>query len=248
MFQAFIIVCREVGELLLVIFALLGWARSAGRPVLVWLIFAGVLTGFVIAAAIVAALPATGMDEWFSIALTFGFGLSLAIVSSGTMASVAGIGGQATRVLSAWSAHRAAGVTVLAFAAFSALREALEAFLLLRFVAARETAEDLAWGITLGFVACALLTAAWQGLRTRRGAHWVFRLSAVILFVLGMQMMIEAVSEVLMRGIGGDGSTQLGYALKPYLENGDRYWMLCLALATIPLLVWTRTWWRRAGD
>ncbi|MDM0115154.1 hypothetical protein QTI66_23595 [Variovorax sp. J22R133] len=247
MFEAFVVITRESCELLLVILALTGAARHGGRPELIRWALAGVACGMAAAAGIVAALPPSGMNEWFDIALTFGFGLSLALVSCGTMASVAGIGVHATRVLESWYSQRATGVAVLAFAAFSALREALEAVLLIRFISAQEPLADVAGGVALGLAACALLALAWRALEVRRGTHWAFRLSAVILFVLGTQMMIEAVAEVLVRGVGGAGSARLGHALMPYLENGDRSWMLCAALALIPLAVWTRAWWRRAG-
>lgn len=248
MFQAFVVTSREACELLLVIFAVLGWAHRAKRPELARWVAAGVLAGFASAAAVIDALPPTGMNEWLDIGLTFGFGLSLALVSSGTMASVAGIGVHATGVFGTWLARRAAGPAVLLFIAFSALRETLEAFLLMRFIAERQPAEEVAWGIGLGLAACALLAVAWQALKARPGTHWVFRLSAVILFVLGMQMMIDAVAEVLVRGVAGEHPARVGYALLPYLEEGDRYWVLCLALAVIPLGIWARTWWRRASD
>lgn len=248
MFQAFVVTSREACELLLVVFALLAWTRRAERPELGRWVLAGVPAGFAIAAAVLAALPPSGLNEWFDIALTFFVGLSLALLSSGTMASVAGIGRHATRVFDAWFAKRPAGALLLAFVAFGALRETLEAVLLVRFIAARESSEDVAWGIGLGLLACALLATAWRALRDRRGAHRVFRLSAVILFVLGAQMMIEAMAEALLRGVGGRGATHLAHTLQPYLEEGDRYWMLCAALAAIPLALWTREWWRRAAD
>ncbi|MEJ8855620.1 hypothetical protein WKW79_13625 [Variovorax robiniae] len=248
MFQAFVIVGREGCELLLVILALQAWARREARPELIRWVLWGVVAGFAAAASAIVALPPSGMDEWFDIALTFVFGLSLALVSSGTMASVAGVGKHATHFVSHWLAHRASGVAVLAITAFSTLREVLEAVLLLRFVAARQTTEELAWGVALGLLACALLAVAWRALRERRGAHWAFRLSAVVLFVLGMQMLIDSVAEVLLRGVGGERPARWAYALTPYLENGDRYWVLCVVLATIPLMLWTRDWWRRTGD
>ncbi|WP_077002987.1 hypothetical protein [Variovorax sp. KK3] len=247
MFQAFLIVGRESIELLLVCLALRQWAYHAGRPALVRWIAAGVPAGFVAAAAVVAALPPSGMNEWLDIALDCGFGLSIALLSCGTMASMSGIGAHVTARFDAFFARRAAGLPVLAFVAFSALREVLEAFLLLRFVAVNNGTEEVAWGIALGLVACALLAAAWRTLEANRRTHIVFRLTAVLLFVLGVQMILEALAEVLMRGVAGVELTQLGRALSPYLENGDRYWMLCTALAAIPLLVWVRSWWRQAG-
>lgn len=247
MFEAFVVIARETCELLLILLALSLAARRAGRPGLIRWALAGVVAGFAGAAAIVAALPPTGMSEWFDIALTFGFGLSLALVSCGTMASLSGVGAQATRVLDAWVTHPAAGFAVLVFAAASALREALEALLLIRFLSAQEPAADVAWGIALGLVACALLALAWKALQARRGTRWTFRLSALILFVLGAQMVVEAVAETLVRGVGGEWSSRLGYAMLPYLENGDRAWVLCAVLATVPLAMWARAWWRQAA-
>jgi Flp pilus assembly pilin Flp len=196
---------------------------------------------------VIAALPPSGMNEWIDIALTCGFGLSIALLSCGTMASMSGIGDHVAARFDAFFARRAAALPVFAFVAFSALREALESFLLLRFVAASHGAEAVAWGIALGLVACALLAAAWRTLEANRRTHIVFRLSAVLLFVLGVQMVLEALAEVLMRGVAGGAFTPLGRALSPYLEHGDRQWMLFLVLAAIPLAVWTRAWWRRAG-
>lgn len=247
MFQAFLIVARESIELLLIVIALREWARQAQRSGLEPWIAAGVLAGFAAAAAIVATLPASGMNEWLDIALTCGFGLSIALLSCGTMASMAGIGMHATSMLDAWFAQRSASVPVMAFVAFSALREALEAALLIRFVAAGNPLEDVVWGIALGLVACALLAAAWQVLATSRHTQTVFRLTAVLLFVLGIQMMLEAIAEILLRGVAGPQLTRVGYAMLPYVENGDRYWQLSAALATIPLIVWVRAWWRQAG-
>ncbi|SFN27444.1 hypothetical protein [Variovorax sp. OV329] len=247
MFEAFVVIAREAGELLLILLALSHAARRGGRPALMRWAGAGVLAGFAGAWAIVAALPPSGMNEWLDIALTFGFGLSLALVSCGTMASLAGVGERATELLDTWAAHPAAGVAVFAFGAFSALREALEALILIRFISAQEPAHDVALGIVLGLVACGLLALAWRALAAHRGTRWTFRLSAVILFVLGAQMVIEAVVETLVRGVGGQMLVRLGYAMLPYLENGERYWMLCAGLALIPLALWTRVWWRRAG-
>lgn len=247
MFQAFLIIGRESVELLLVCLALREWAFHAGRPELVRWIAAGVPVGLAAAAAVIAALPPSGMNEWVDIALTCGFGLSIALLSCGTMASMSGIGAHVTARFDAFLARPSAGLPVLAFVAFSALREALESFLLLRFVAASHGAEAVAWGLVLGIVACALLAAAWRTLEANRRTHIVFRLTAVVLFVLGAQMILEALAEVLVRGVAGGELTRLGRALSPYLENGDRQWMLCVALAAIPLVAWTRAWWRRAG-
>jgi len=209
--------------------------------------FAGVAVGFATGWAMVAALPPSGMNEWLDIALTFGFGLTLTLVSSGTMASLGRVDAQAGEWLDDWVSHRAANLAVFLFATFSALRETLEALVLIRFISAQEPSSDVAVGIALGLIACALLAVAWRAIAARRGTRWSFRLSAVILFVLGAQMMIEAVAETLMRGAGGAMFTRVGYALLPYLENGERYWMLCVVLALIPLVLWTRDWWRKVG-
>ncbi|MDN4592035.1 hypothetical protein DBA29_26490 [Xenophilus aerolatus] len=248
MFQAFVIVSREGCELLLVSLALWAALRDAGRTELIRWAAAGLCVGASGAAATILLLPGSGLSEWFDIALTFCFGLSLALVSTGTMASVADVGTQAMRTLERWLAHRGAGVAVLVFLALSTLREVLEAFLLLRFVAAGQPPADMAWGTALGLLACALLASAWQLLRHRRGAHWAFRLSAVALFVLGAQMMLAAAVEVLLRGVGGHAPSRVARAFVPYLEEGDRYWVSCLVLALIPLSVWSRKWWRNVGD
>lgn len=247
MFEAFVVIARETCELLLILLALSHAARRGGRPELFRWALAGVAAGFAAAWAIVWALPPSGMNEWLDIALTFGFGLSLALVSCGTMASLGGVGAQATQLLDTWVAHRAAALAVVAFGAFSALREALEALVLIRFISAQESAADVAWGIALGLAACALLAAAWRALAVHRGTRWTFRLSAVVLFVLGAQMVVEALVETLMRGVGGALFTRVGHSMLPYVENGDRYWLGCLILAIIPLILWTRAWWRQAG-
>ena len=247
MFEAFVVVAREACELLLILLAISHAARRGCRPQLVHWAVAGVAFGFAGAGALVSALPPSGMNEWLDIGLTFGFGLSLALVSCGTMASLGRVGAQATQLLDTWVTHRAAALAVTAFAVFSALREALEALILIRFISAQEPAADVAWGIGLGLVACGLLAAAWRALAAHRGTRWTFRLSAVILFVLGAQMVIEAVVETLVRGVGGALFSRLGYSMLPYIENGDRYWVLCATLAVIPLALWTRAWWRQAG-
>lgn len=247
MFEAFVVIAREACELLLILLALSHAARRGGRPGLMQWAGAGVLVGLAAAWGIVAALPPSGMNEWLDIGLTFGFGLSLALVSCGTMASLTGVGARATEMLDNWVAHPAAGVVVFVFSAFSALREALEALILIRFISAQEPLQDVALGIVLGVIACGLLVLAWRALAAHRGTRWTFRLSALILFVLGAQMVIEAVAETLVRGVGGQAFVRLGYAMLPYLENGDRYWMLSAVLAMIPLALWARVWWRRAG-
>lgn len=247
MFEAFVIVFREAGELTLLTFAALAWAQRTGQLGILRWIVGGLLSGLVIAAALVATLPPWGMNEGFDIALTFGFGLSLLVVSTGTMASLGGIGSHATRVLGSWVAVRGAKPTAMFFMALSAAREALEGYLLLRFVAARELAEDVAWGTVLGFAACALIGWVWRKYQGDRSARWTFRLSAVVLFVIGAQMMAEALAEILVRGMVGTRMAQVGYGLLPYLEEGSRHWLSSLVLALIPLLLWARAWWRRTG-
>lgn len=245
MFQAFIIVSREGCELLLVLLALWTALRDHERPELIRWGIGGLAAGLVLAGVTIAHLPSTGLSEWFDITLTFGFGISLALVSTGTMASLADIDSKATARLEAWLAHRAAGPAVAVFVVLSTWREVLEAFLLLRFIAAGQESEELAWGVSLGLAACVLLGLAWQRLRHGRGARWAFRLSAVILFVLGAQMMIDAVVETLLRGVGGAGSTQVARSFVPFLEEGDHYWISCLVLAIVPVAIWSRRWWRR---
>jgi hypothetical protein len=248
MFQAFLIVGREAIELLLIVFALRQWAKEADKGGLdVW-IAAGVALGFGTAICVVAALPPSGMNEWVDIALTCGFGLSVALLSCGAMASMGRIGVHTTSALDRFFEHRNARVPVLAFVAFSASREALEAFLLIRFIAASTAAEDVAWGAGLGLGACVLLAVVWRALATNPRTHVIFRLTAVALFVLGIQMLLEAVVESLLRGVAGAQLTHVAYLLLPYVENGDRYWVLCLALASVPFLVWMNAWWKRASN
>lgn len=247
MFQAFLIVGREAIELLLVMVALREWARQEERPGLGPWMAAGLLGGLAGAAVVFAALPATGMSEGFDLALSGGFGLSVALLSCGTMASMGRIGEHAQSRFDAWWMRRSVAVPVLVFVAFSALREGLEAALLIRFVALGTDLHEVAWGAALGLLACALLAGAWQMLAIGRRTRIVFRLTAVLLFVLGVQMMLEALAALLVRGVAGAPMIRLGQALAPYVENGDRYWLLCAALALIPLLLWMRAWWRQAG-
>jgi len=247
MFQAFVATAREACELFLVVLTMIAAVRRAGQPELARWIGAGVLAGVALAGGVLAILPPSGMDPWLDIGLTFGFGLSLALVSCGSMASVSTIDRHATDLLERWLAHPAVGIGLLAVAALSALREALELLLLIRFIAEQTPLQDVARGVGLGLAACALLAAAWRALVAHRATHWVFRLSAVAVFVLGAQMAIEAMAEVLLRGVAGARMAGLGQSLGPYLEDGDRYWQLNLLLAAVPLLLWARTWWRRAG-
>jgi len=247
MFQAFVATAREACELFLVLLTMVAAVRRAGQPELARWIAAGVLAGFALAGLVLAMLPPSGLNPWLDLGLTFGFGLSLALVSCGTMASVAAIDRHATELLDRWLSHPAAGIGLLAVAALSALREFLEFLLLVRFVAVQAPWQDVAWGVGLGLVACALLAGAWQALVTHRATHWVFRLSAIALFVFGTQMAIEAMAEVLLQGVAGARMVRLGQSLMPYLEDGDRYWQLSLLLTAVPLLLWARTWWRRAG-
>lgn len=246
MFQAFLIVSREATELLLIVLALRQWAKEGDKTGLdVW-IGSGVFLGLGTAIGVVAALPPSGMDEWIDIALTCVFGLSVALLSCGAMASMGRIGVHTTSALDRFFEHRSARIPVLAFVAFSALREALEGFLLIRFISASTSPEDLVWGAGLGLAACALLAIVWRVLAANPRTNVVFRLTAVALFVLGMQMLLEAVVELLLRGVAGTRLTRAAYLLLPFMEDGDRYWLLCLALASVPFLVWMNAWWRQA--
>lgn len=248
MFQTFLVVSREAIELFLIVFALRRWAKEADKDGLDEWIAAGLLLGVVATGCVVAVLPPSGMNEWIDIALTCGFGLSVALLSCGAMASMGRIGVHTTSALDRFFEHRSARVPVLAFVAFSALREALEAFLLIRFIAASTAAENVAWGAGLGLAACSLLACVWRALAVNPRTHVIFRLTAVALFVLGMQMLLEAIVELLLRGVAGTQLTYAAYLLLPYVENGDRYWVLCLALASFPFWVWMNSWWTRASN
>lgn len=220
--------------------------RADSRTPLAWL-GAGVAGGLVVCALGLASFTARGAGLWIEAGLTLVLGITLAATALGTMVSAESIRRHASDLLEHQLGERHAGLLVAGFAAFSTAREAMELVLFARAIAPRFPADSTAWGLSLGLLACGLLVPAWRWLKVRAGMLQAFRLSALYLLFMSIQMTIHGGAMLLLSGLLPLDERRLALALEPYLHGGSRHWLLCAVLLAPPIAFWLKTWWRRSA-
>ena len=220
--------------------------RTLPRASAGWLL-GGVATGLLLCALGLATFTASSIGPSIEAALTLVLGLSVAATALGTLASAESIRRQATDALEDRLGGPHARWLVAGFAALGTAREAMELVLFARAMAPRFPADSIALGMALGLLACALVMPAWRWLKLRAGMLWAFRLSALYLLVISIQMAIHGAHLLLLSGLLPLDPQRLAPALEPYVQGGSRHWLLCTAWLVPRGGFWLKAWWRRSA-
>ncbi|QIL80372.1 hypothetical protein G7047_11010 [Diaphorobacter sp. HDW4A] len=244
MFDSFVVVLRELAELILIIYALVAALRAGHGGRLIPWVAAGTLAGLGLAAVVCGWLLSGTVDPRWTAGLTLALALGVIVMACTLLATARAIQERVQGFVERYAGMAVAPFVVFVFALIAALREGLEAGLFLRMVARMGDAPDAVIGALLAIVCAALLTAASRRIGVRVGALAAFRGSALLLSLLAIQMVLGSVQEVL-HAPGIDPA--LGLALAPILPDGVWYAWTCTALMLIPMLYLLKGWWSGAG-
>ena len=247
-FDAFAVVLRESAELILILGSLAASLRAAQS----WHLFAWVAGGAAAGCALGTGLGlwliAASPDPRWTAGLTFVLAAGVLVLVSTLLVAQDTIRSRTQAFVAAWLEKPSAPVALLAFSLVAGLRETLEAALFLRSLWLRTDGADVLAGAALGLAGVACLAVASRRIGTRIGLLAVFRLSAVLLSLLAVQMMLGAVAEFGQAVAAADGTLPPWWSLaEPVLPEGRWYAWICTALVSLPVLYMLRTWWRESS-
>ncbi len=244
MFDVFAVTLRELAELLLVLGTLVGCLRAAGRRRPAGPVAAGLGAGLACAAAFGGWLYRQPADSLVLILLTMGMALGMLLTIGTLLFTIRDIRRRADAWASAWQGRPAMAWAAGGLALLATLRESAELLLYLRMAARAHPQDAVAWGLALGVLAAACLALAWRSLRTRVSLGLVFRISALLLTLLTVEMLLECLPDLLRSPALADGpGAGLAAWLDELLTSSLWYYGLGAALAALPLLAMLRRWW-----
>ena len=248
MFDAFVLTLRELAELVLTAGALLALLPHGGRPRLLSAAAAGLAVGAGLGVQMAWWLVAMPLSPVAEAILTTALALGVLLMASGMLASARAIRTRTQVFIEAWLEHRAAPCIVFGFAVLVTLREALELTVFLRSIWLRDGPADALAGALSGMLGAACLVVAWRHLRLRLGLLAAFRVSALLLSLLAIEILLAGLGsllQVLLPQMGAAGSTLQVEAL--FLEGGRWYGWVYAALMALPLLSFIRGWWQESA-
>lgn len=247
-FDVFAVTLRELAELLLVLGALAGCLRAAGRPRPAWPVALGTGLGAACAAAFGTWLyrqpPHALAPALFTIAMALGMLLTIGTL----LFTIRDICRRTDAWAAGWRGQRAASWMAGGLAALATVRECAELLLYLRMAARTGMPQDLVAGTTLAVLAACCLGLAWRVLRHRVSLGLAFRISALLLTLLTVEMLLEGIAELLQWWVqaGGPGAGSAAW-LHGLLTDGLGYYWLGGVLAAVPLSFMLRRWWSESS-
>ena len=243
MFDAFAITLRELAELILIVGSLHVCLRESRRFSLIKYVGWGLGLGLAPAAALSVLLMDASVDRNVSAGLSTLMAVGILVMATSMAASVRQIRGRVHLFHEAWLDSQAAPFLVVAFVALSAFRESLEIAVFVRAIGARSGMADAAAGVLLGVAATGLLLPAWQWLHLRARLLLAFRVSALLLALLAIQLLLYSVADLLRIPELRDDGVAWALTVAPFFEEGARHAWLCAVLMLPPLYWVLRGWW-----
>lgn len=236
------VILRELSELLLILLAvgrcLKGTARQALQRVAVAAAFMGCALGWGVMAMAVQGEHGLRVEAAASVLL----GAATLWMANAMLFSARAIQARVDDVLAPWPGRPAAAIAVVAYCGLAGMREGMEAFVLLRSVAADHGPAEVAGGIGLGVAAVAAACLAFRSLWGRLRLMALYRVSTLLLCFVSAKLIIGGLSQ-LLAGLA-DGPT--GWAA-PLVPGDDASTTRMALLITLwPALVFLRRWWRES--
>tara|TARA_Y100001972_G_C7645673_1_gene324480 strand:+ start:226 stop:1080 length:855 start_codon:yes stop_codon:yes gene_type:complete len=246
MFDVFAVTLRELAEVMLILGALSATVRSAGRAPLMraawWGLVAGALPALWAGVYVLDARMGPVAEGTLACAMALGT-LS---VATGMCASVSHLRGRVERLIEPWLDHPSSGVALMLFMAFVAFRETLEIAVFTRSIVAESHAGEVVTGLLLALAAGYLLVVAWRWLRVRTGMLAAFRLSALLLCMLSVQLLLHGIAVLNKAPVWGAAGAHFRDWIALFLEGGPFYGWVFAALMALPVRWHLRAWWMHA--
>lgn len=243
MLEVFTVVTRESAELALIVYCVIGALKAVGDTQGARAVILSALVGCAAGTIALLGLGAAGLPHWVLPALTIGLALAIIGLTCGELASLPRLRRAIEHRLGDAEGGRARAVAV-GLGLLAGAREALEATAHVLTRASSLASEDLALAVVAALLTTALLCRAWPHLREHLGTHVLFRMSALWLALIAVDMLVGALvrvvdalgaSGVASAGLGGDATPA------PHWETPLR-----LTLMVLVGLLSLRRWWREA--
>jgi len=241
MFNALFVTLRECAELLLIAQAAAEYLRNAARADLARGLPGAMVLGVLAGAALSAAAAVYPWDPRLSAGISALFAAAILFLTTSMLSSAQIIRSRTQLAADAWMERPSATIWVAVFGVIVGLRESVELAFFLHETHDEAGPADTAAGFGLGLVATGLLAAAYRPLRTRVGMLSVFRLSALLMALLSIQLILKGCTELVLASVAHDST--LPERLAPFMEGGAWYGWLCAALMLYPLVAMARAWW-----
>ena len=241
MFNALFVTLREFAELLLIAQAAGEYLRKASRGDLARGLPRAMGLGVLAGAALSAWAAVYPWDPRLSAGISALFAAAILFLTTSMLSSAQIIRSRTHLAADVWMALPSATLWVGVFGVIVGLRESVELAFFLHETHDEVGPADTATGFGLGLLATGLLVAAYRPLRTRVGMLSVFRLSALLMALLSIQLILKGCAELVLASVAHDST--LPDRLAPFMEGGAWYGWLCAALMLYPVVAMARTWW-----
>jgi FTR1 family protein len=246
-FDAFVVVLRESAELILILASLVACLRTAKAGRLLPWVAVGTGIGLLLGAGLSLWLIASDIDPRWSAGLTFVLAVGVLLMVSTMLVTANAIRSRTQALVEVWLERPSAPLVMMAFSTVVAFRETLEVGLFLRSQWLRAEGVDVLGGAALGLAGVVCLAVASRKLSTRIGLLTAFRLSALVLSLLSIQMMLGALAEFAHASTEAGVGVHLWALAAPALPEGRWYGWLCAALMSVPVAFVLRSWWRESA-
>jgi high-affinity iron transporter len=243
-FDAFAVMLRESAELILILASLVACLRSARAGHLLRWTAAGAMAGCTLGAGLSLWLIASDIDARWTAGLTFVLAVGVLLMVSTMLVTATSIRSRTQALVEVWLERPSAPLVILGFATVVAFRETLEVGLFLRSQWLRAEGLDVLAGAALGVLGVVCLVIASRKISTRIGLLAAFRVSALVLSLLSIQMMLGALAEFAHESVAAGADAQLLAWARPALPEGRWYGWMCAALMSVPVVCVLRSWWR----
>ncbi|CAN5524108.1 hypothetical protein BH10PSE18_BH10PSE18_16070 [soil metagenome] len=249
MYDAFLVTLRETAELLLIAGAMCAYLNRAGRPGMKRNVAAGMALGIGAAFCFTFLLPrAASIDPRWDPSFTVIAAIGVLIVALGMAASTQRIRTRIQLAMEGRLDKPGAGLFIVGLAALLALREGLEVLVFLRAFQARAGEGGILPGMACGLLAAGLCAVAWRSFGAQLRLPLVFRLSAVMLVFLSVELLVAGVTDLLRVQAAIDHRDALTEVVAPFARGGAWHLRLCLLLMVAPVLHIASGWWRETAS
>lgn len=238
MFDVFFVTLREALEVILLLAAIAAYLPAARRPELLRMLGVGAVIGSAIG-IVVSAGVSRSFDPLIDAVLTLLFGVFLAWMAAGMLASESRIGRGIRASIDLWAERLGWPVAVALIAAIVTFREAFEVgFFVLRHADANGWQTALT-GSAFGLTAALLLPLAGSLLKWHAHLALAFRISALLLSYFALSIVVGSLFEIAaLSGWLGSGPID---ALVAQAETSRA--LLIGMLMLIPVFFILRDWW-----
>lgn len=241
-FEAAFIVLRESAEVLLLgQAATLGMAQ-AGHPELKQRYHLGTFAGIACGLALGAWLGPRLAESALAGTIGLVFMVSVVALTCTLLSSAMRLQAHAFDRAERWAQRPWARFAVLLVALVIGLRETLEAVFMLAALHQRQPTQALGSGVLLGLLGTVLMVLAYRTLRERVKLLALFRLSAVLVSLIAIQLLLEHAGTMLVRRLG-DEHAAWANMVQAVLPGGAWNTWVCGALMVAPLWILARSWW-----